>query len=338
MTHIFQQDDTIVLDSTLIPLSSNVSKSTAVSKDTHASVKPLLNSVKEPDIQTDSIVPIITKDILPAAEKTEQEYKSEIRFVPKHGIQNHCNKQFEKVYINNVATINTKKNIDKIQHHPFIPEWSIFVLYCSFLLIALVINNYNKFFKKFTIWVTSYYEGKKAFEDSNLHMTSFLNILYLNFIITGGVFFFQLNSFYKFLSLNLSPLLLLSLLIFCIFLFDFLRRFIIRILGFIFNEKELADEYFFHLKSIYAFTGLLLLPVITFIGYIEIHLKPFFIYSGLLIIIIAFLLLIYKGTTILIKRKVSFVYVILYLCALEIIPILLLVKGFLNLNLLIVKS
>jgi hypothetical protein len=98
-----------------------------------------------------------------------------------------------------------------------------------------------------------------------------------------------------------------------------------KVLGSVFSQKEAAGELVFNMMLYHNVLGMILLPVATFhswvpaLGFVSLFLVP-----GL--ILIFYLLSLVRSIYFAIRTGISIFYLILYLCALEILPILLVVK------------
>jgi hypothetical protein len=103
------------------------------------------------------------------------------------------------------------------------------------------------------------------------------------------------------------------------------KIFFYKILGSVFSQKEAAGELVFNMMLYHNVLGMILLPVATFhswipaLGFVSLFLVP-----GL--ILIFYLLSLMRCIYFAIRTGISIFYLILYLCALEILPILLVVK------------
>ena len=103
------------------------------------------------------------------------------------------------------------------------------------------------------------------------------------------------------------------------------KIFFYKILGSVFSQKEAAGELVFNMMLYHNVLGMILLPVATFhswapaLGFVSLFLVP-----GL--ILIFYLLSLVRSIYFAIRTGISIFYLILYLCALEILPILLVVK------------
>jgi len=103
------------------------------------------------------------------------------------------------------------------------------------------------------------------------------------------------------------------------------KIFLYKILGSVFSQKEASGELVFNMMLYHNVLGMIMLPVATFhsmvpaLGVVSLFLVP-----GL--ILIFYLLSLLRSIYFAIRTGISIFYLILYLCALEILPILLVVK------------
>ncbi|MCL4482137.1 MAG: DUF4271 domain-containing protein [Bacteroidetes bacterium] len=104
-----------------------------------------------------------------------------------------------------------------------------------------------------------------------------------------------------------------------------LKILLYRILGSVFSQREATGELIFNMMLFNNVLGLILLPVATIHLFIP-RFGPFSIFIVPGLIIIFYLLSLVRSIYFAIREGISIFYLILYLCALEILPILLVVK------------
>ncbi len=104
-----------------------------------------------------------------------------------------------------------------------------------------------------------------------------------------------------------------------------LKILLYKLLGSIFSQKETTGELVFNMMLYHNVLGLILLPVATIHSFVP----AFGIFSMFLVpvlVAIFYLMSIFRSIYFAIREGISIFYLILYLCALEILPILLVVK------------
>jgi hypothetical protein len=107
-----------------------------------------------------------------------------------------------------------------------------------------------------------------------------------------------------------------------------IRHLVCVITGSASGQQEVFREYLLGIYSSYRFGAIFLFAFIILMTYTEILPVRDFILSGIFIMCIMYLIRVIRLLIIFINRSVSIFYLILYLCALEILPVLIVVKYF----------
>ena len=100
-----------------------------------------------------------------------------------------------------------------------------------------------------------------------------------------------------------------------------------KMLGVVFMAQSFSNIYIFNMFLYNRITGLIIFPLVAVIPYVPELIMPFFVYSVLIIFALAYLFKFVRIFQIIHAQNVSVFYFILYLCTLEILPLLLFVKG-----------
>ena len=136
---------------------------------------------------------------------------------------------------------------------------------------------------------------------------------------------FQIARFFKVDLSGVPPIVLYIGLLLVINAYFFLKIFIHRLVGSIAMLKDQTDELIFNIRLYYKVLGFILLPVVTVhailaeTNFITIWIMAFFI---VLLNVATVVRTIYLGY----QKDISIFYLILYLCTLEILPLLLIFK------------
>jgi hypothetical protein len=94
------------------------------------------------------------------------------------------------------------------------------------------------------------------------------------------------------------------------------------------GQREAFREYLIAVYHSYRFSALFLFVIIVLMSYTSLFTVSFYISSGIVILLALYLIRILRLLIIFINRNISIFYLILYLCALEILPVLMTVKYF----------
>jgi len=164
----------------------------------------------------------------------------------------------------------------------------------------------------------------KIYSREQKFLDMFDGLLFVNLIISISIFVFLIYQ--KFIE-NIEPSTgLLLKLIFGLGVFILIKVLIERLIGSLFEIDSIIDQYLFQKISYKNFIGLILIPINALLIYsLKVNEIIIFIIIGILFVIsIMGLITSIKSYQSLIKN--NFFYFILYLCALEIAPYLVLYK------------
>lgn len=155
-------------------------------------------------------------------------------------------------------------------------------------------------------------------ENATANTGSYFSYLFLSFIIIGGGYsFFTNGTYWDFSTLYLCG---------GLFIYHIIFIGIIRLIGWLFNSSQIATEFIVHIWIFNINTGLFISPLIIALTFVPQSSIEFILYTTAAIIALLFIIKIICWIKILLSNRVSIFYMILYLCALEIIPLLVLYK------------
>lgn len=208
----------------------------------------------------------------------------------------------------------------------FSQDWILFVILGSLAIIAWTKLFYNKFISLIFKAAFNYQLSYKLFRENNsvYQRTSFL--FNLNFVINIGLFGYLSLHFYSKFPETHNHFLYFLIISGIVAAFYLLKYVVYKILGFILKEENTTSEYLHNLLIYNKILGITLLPITVSIPYIDPIMHKPLIILGIMMYIIFFIMSIIRGFLITIRTNVSIFYLILYLCTLEILPIIILIK------------
>jgi hypothetical protein len=238
------------------------------------------------------------------------------------------NKGTIKVYENGQENIQTHteqppKPKKILAEQPISPSFD----WISYLIIALFIllgwtriffkRYFNTLFKSFHFinYAEELFQEKSSL---TIRGATFLNGVYF---IVLGLFSLQ-NIKYFFPSIPMAEYKLFFLSVGFFGAWYIWNAFFKQFIGSVFQKLKVFTEYFYNYNIYRKIAGIIIFPVVVINQYIQEELVMYFIYAGIIIFIIIYLIHILRGLQTFIKNKVSIFYLILYLCALEFLPLL----------------
>ena len=218
-----------------------------------------------------------------------------------------------------------QKIIDSKYHYQ--PSWVMIVIVLSVMIIGYLFSAFHsRFIAVIKAFFTNRFAEQLSREEHSLSHPSSV-FLSFNFLVTSSLFILQIASSsndYSFLHLTFAWFLIVMAFVFSIYL---VKISALKILGFIFDQPNITNEYIFIIFLVNQMVGISFIPIIIFIAYGQLSLATIFIYAGIAFLILAFIMRVGKGAlAISSSGEMSPVYLFLYLCTLEILPLLLGIK------------
>ena len=190
----------------------------------------------------------------------------------------------------------------------------------SFLLIALIKGMYWKHAKLFFMGVFAQRYANQYLREENA-FTERVN--FLTFLLMAINFTLIITKFQAVIDLPT-----IVSVFFLVLLFFLLKLILIKLLGFFFKVKDLAKLAIFFSLLFDKTLGFVLFPLVVVIYFFSVDISSALLMISLGLFMILFMLKLFWlwkiGTN---SFGLSQVYIFLYLCSIEIFPLLLLVKG-----------
>ena len=202
----------------------------------------------------------------------------------------------------------------------------LFVILFLFALLAYVQLNGKNFIHVLSSSVRSNFYSNALFNEKNLSLNLFGYILQFIFFISFGLlmtFSIEIlfpkiiysNRFYTFIILSITFFSLYSI-----------QNFFFLFLGLIFSKQKLAKEHLFFVSNTIKLAGIAILILVSAIFFADNEIKIYLTYLALFFGFIVYFAKIFRLLITFLQNGFSILYMFLYFCAVEIIPVLLLVK------------
>ncbi|MCD4746894.1 MAG: DUF4271 domain-containing protein [Bacteroidales bacterium] len=204
-------------------------------------------------------------------------------------------------------------------------DWILGILILCFFLFALVQVLYKKRIKQIfkSFFIKRY--TNQLIRDGNLFNERITINLFIIFVLTFSLLIFKSAEFFIRFPQNIVFNFILYLKILIIFfILWFIKILAVIFIGRIFKLENMSKEYLLNILIFNLISGIFLLPSLVLITYIQ---STAIIYIVLIMIGLIILYRIIRGIFIgLSCLNFSLLYLILYLCTLEILPFLILTK------------
>ena len=229
-----------------------------------------------------------------------------------------------KFYIEKPA-VSTKSLLAKKKEVPF-ESWPAFFLFCSFVIVVFL---RSRSYKESAQIVQAFFSFKasRQLEREEYRLNKIPSILLsLLFVSSLSLFLVNLNDYYQFITLNISGLKLYGVFFVSLLVIYVLKFFFLAILAWLTKAENQISEYVFTVFITNKGLGVFLFPVLVSLEYIGVDARSI-IFVGFFICLLFYVLRLVRGTQIALSSSYfSFFHLFLYLCTLEIFPLLVLMK------------
>lgn len=206
--------------------------------------------------------------------------------------------------------------------------WFLIIFILVLAQLARVRLYYGKFFGPVLFSSISYQTENNLYRNRNTQFFQYSFNLNTIFFLIVPLFIIQVSESFHINILKYSSVVNYLVLVAVVFAWFILKYIVSKLIGYISLSQKLFDEYFFTYSLSIKNIALLLIPVSIFIAYVDIGFNHVFIFLGIAIMGLAYILRVSRLLFLFLSKRFSVLYGILYLCALEILPILILIRIF----------
>lgn len=211
------------------------------------------------------------------------------------------------------------------------------ILLVCFFVSAYILANNKKFMWQQSKNFLLHKERSSIFASETSIATPSLVVLRLQTCVLAGIYF--LNYFENSnpaLFIQNSPHKLLGIYIAICLVYVMVKWIVYSIIGWAFFDKSYTNLYLESYSTLIYYTGFTLFPFILLFTYFDLNVI-YVVTIGLFILIFAKILIFYKWLKFFFSNIYGLLLLILYFCALEIIPCFIFYKALININMLLLK-
>ena len=206
------------------------------------------------------------------------------------------------------------------------------VLLACFFFSSFALARSKKFLSQQAKDFMLHRERTSIFAASTAADVRYLLLLVFQTCILSGICIFNyFNDVQPTLMEKVSPPLLLGIYILICLLYLLLKWLFYSFLGWVFFDKNRTTIWLESYSTLIYYLGFVLFPFVLLLVYLDLNIL-FLVSIGLFLIIFAKILMFYKWIKLFFDKISSLFLLILYFCALEIMPYLLLYQGLRELN------
>ncbi|MCX6247131.1 MAG: DUF4271 domain-containing protein [Bacteroidetes bacterium] len=218
------------------------------------------------------------------------------------------------------------REIRPVNFSKYQPDWILGILLLSFVLLAWVQVFYPRRLRQVMMAPYSRRFLSQLVRDGDLFSERIALAAGFIYVTTTSLFIFELFRITPESTNSIFPqgFLMFALISICILGFWILKIGLIRFLSFIFRTRQTTREYILNILIFNIVTGLFVLPFLVLTIYLK---SDIFLWICIIIFILFFFFRFARGFLIGISiTKFSWLFLFVYLCSLEILPLVVLIK------------
>nr|WP_321406681.1 DUF4271 domain-containing protein [uncultured Carboxylicivirga sp.] len=146
------------------------------------------------------------------------------------------------------------------------------------------------------------------------------------FILSTSLLIFEYTMVMGRQPENISHFYFLLVIFGGIIVYSFLKKTIYHFVGFVFDTTTDTKTYIFNAELLNKAFGISMLPIISVVPFVDQLTATFLLKAGLVLFVLMYLVQLLRGVKIILRSPLSIFYMFLYFCALEILPLAILIK------------
>jgi hypothetical protein len=205
-------------------------------------------------------------------------------------------------------------------------DWMIGVLLLLLITLAWIRMNFRKLLIDNRKAAFSLRDSSRLFNEQNSLVQRVSFVLNIVFFVTLALFVYQALMVQSDQPTGSGSIVSFLVLLIAIILIYTSRVLVYKFLGYLFQYIEQSKELIHNSFVINRITAFILFPFIAIIPFIPGHYAQWCIYAGICFFGVLYALQLIRNMQLFLKNVHSVLYSILYLCALEIVPVIVLIK------------
>jgi hypothetical protein len=199
-------------------------------------------------------------------------------------------------------------------------------IFWTYIIIVLLFVWIQVFYRKYITGLfnsgISYHVSYKLHSDKNAVSRRISVVLNFIYTISFSLLLFKFVQYLGVRSKAFNGFSLFLLVLNLVILFSLSKVILQKLIGFVFDRLELINEYLHHVYVFNKILGIILLPLSFAAFYTPENITEILLLATIVIYILSVLFKIIRGFQIIINHDIFILYTILYLCTLEILPII----------------
>jgi hypothetical protein len=206
--------------------------------------------------------------------------------------------------------------------------WQTIILIFAVILLGFAKAFSNSRFKQTIKALMNYSVSQEINREEKVFFHRANILLTILYVLVASLLLYQIRDFLNNTTLELHSFVFYLLIMGGIFSMYIIRYIFSLILAFIFDDTSISSEYIFNISLYNNMLGVLLIPILCVLYFTTLGFNVVLFYLTLPLLFVTFLLRLIRIYLIGFSKGISYFYIFLYICTLEIIPLVVLFKIF----------
>ncbi|NOY95364.1 MAG: DUF4271 domain-containing protein [Chlorobi bacterium] len=204
-------------------------------------------------------------------------------------------------------------------------DWLTLLLLFALFLFATARKSYSKYLGHLFQSLVNYSTASRMFREKNFSFSHGAYRLEIYFYITFSIFVYQVLSYLK-IGTAFQDFRLYIICLAGIVGYFVIKRLLYIMVGLVIRRVDETEEYFFNVRNYNRVLGMFLFPVTVIFMFSPFFKPQLLIVIGVVLVLLFYFMSLKRGILILLKKHFSILYLFLYLCTFELLPLLLIYK------------
>lgn len=206
--------------------------------------------------------------------------------------------------------------------------WQTILLVLAVILLGLAKAFSTRRFKETYKSLYNYRVAQAICDEEKVFFHRVNVLLTINYLLVMSLFVYQLKERLNYINHETTSGLFFLIVFGFLFLLFIIKLLFAQLLSFIFNTTQLISDYVFTITLFNNLLGVLFILVLSIMYFTSLEFSSALTYFAIPIIAISFLFRLIRLTILGNLKSISYFYIFLYICSLEILPLIVLIKIF----------
>lgn len=208
-------------------------------------------------------------------------------------------------------------------------NWLFWPLFLATVFFAWLRYNHSRFINQTIVSTVNSHISNRLLRERNESTAVNTQWMILFYFVSISLFAFEILNYVNESRLSMHGLVIIPMLCLVVALVYLVKIYTLRVVGYIFEYQRLSDEYIHIVQASYITLGVLVYPITVMVPFLDAGMmsEAAIIMAGIVLYLISFLQRLLRAVLLSINQNISFFYIFLYLCTLEILPLAVLFKA-----------